>query len=193
MWSGFTAARDTLSPLLGTPPSKELVDRIYDIVLAHPGDPQRPRPGRPLTTAPTLDRVFHDYGPGRLMISLHAEVPADGDLCELHDTIDTAEYELQKELGCSAVIHMDPVSIDDGKTSRMRAAVAAHLDEICPGMTLHDFRIVDGPTHTNVIFDAVLPLDAPISEEEAKEKLDALVASLWENSHPKVHIDRPYI
>lgn len=181
MWSGFTAARDTLSPLLGTPPSKELVDRIYDIVLAHP------------EIRNVHDLVVHDYGPGRLMISLHAEVPADGDLCELHDTIDTAEYELQKELGCSAVIHMDPVSIDDGKTSRMRAAVAAHLDEICPGMTLHDFRIVDGPTHTNVIFDAVLPLDAPISEEEAKEKLDALVASLWENSHPKVHIDRPYI
>ena len=181
MWSGFTAARDTLSPLLGTPPSKELVNRIYAIVLAHP------------EIRNVHDLVVHDYGPGRLMISLHAEVPADGDLCELHDTIDTAEYELQKELGCSAVIHMDPVSIDDGKTSRMRAAVAAHLDEICPGMTLHDFRIVDGPTHTNVIFDAVLPLDAPISEEEAKEKLDALVASLWENSHPKVHIDRPYI
>ena len=64
---------------------------------------------------------------------------------------------------------------------------------IDPRLSIHDFRIVDGPTHTNVIFDAVLPLDAPISEEEAKEKLDALVASLWENSHPKVHIDRPYI
>lgn len=181
MWSGFTAARDTLSPLLGTPPSKELVDRIYAIVLAHP------------EIRNVHDLVVHDYGPGRLMISLHAEVPADGDLCELHDTIDTAEYELQKELGCSAVIHMDPVSIDDGKTSRMRAAVAAHLDEICPGMTLHDFRIVDGPTHTNVIFDAVLPNDSKLTEEEAVAQLETLVHILWQNSHPKVHIDRPFV
>ncbi len=181
IYSGFTAARDTLSPLLGTPPSHELVQRIYSIVLSHP------------EIKNVHDLVVHDYGPGRLMISLHAEVPADGDLCELHDTIDTAEYELQRELGCSAVIHMDPVSTDGGKTAQMRDEVAAHLDEICPGMTLHDFRIVDGPTHTNVIFDAVLPLDSGMTDEEAKARLEELVTSLWENTHPKVHIDRPYV
>lgn len=181
IYSGITAARDTLSPLLGTPPSKELVDRIYSIVLSHP------------EIKNVHDLVVHDYGPGRLMISLHAEVPADGDICELHDTIDTAEYELQKTLGCAAVIHMDPVSVDGGKTGRMRDEVASHLGEICPGMTMHDFRIVEGPTHTNVIFDAVLPLDAGMTDEEAKARLEELVRSLWDNTHPKVHIDRPYV
>ena len=108
IYSGFSAARDTLSPLLGSAPDPELVKRIVDIVMAHP------------EVLNVHDLVVHDYGPGRLMVSLHAEVPGDGDIYELHDAIDTAEYELQRELGCSAVIHMDPVSTDDSKTGRMR-------------------------------------------------------------------------
>ena len=108
IYSGFSAARDTLSPLLGSAPDPELVKRIVDIVMAHP------------EVLNVHDLIVHDYGPGRLMVSLHAEVPGNGDIYELHDAIDTAEYELQKELGCSAVIHMDPVSTDDSKIGRMR-------------------------------------------------------------------------
>lgn len=181
IYSGFSAARDTLSPLLGSAPDPELVKRIVDIVMAHP------------EVLNVHDLVVHDYGPGRLMVSLHAEVPGDGDIYELHDAIDTAEYELQRELGCNAVIHMDPVSTDDSKTGRMRDELAEAVDGLGYGITIHDFRIVDGPTHTNVIFDAVLPNDSPLTEDEAKKTLETLVHSLWENTHPKVHIDRPFV
>ena len=181
IYSGFSAARDTLSPLLGSAPDPELVKRIVDIVMAHP------------EVLNVHDLVVHDYGPGRLMVSLHAEVPGDGDIYELHDAIDTAEYELQRELGCSAVIHMDPVSTDDSKTGRMRDELSEAVDGLGYGITIHDFRIVDGPTHTNVIFDAVLPNDTPLTEDEAKKTLETLVNSLWENTHPKVHIDRPFV
>lgn len=181
IYSGFSAARDTLSPLLGSAPDPELVQRIVDIVMAHP------------EVLNVHDLIVHDYGPGRLMVSLHAEVPGDGDIYELHDAIDTAEYELQRELGCNAVIHMDPVSTDDTKTGRMRDELIEAVDGLGYGISIHDFRIVDGPTHTNVIFDAVLPNDSPLTEDEARSALETLVHSLWENSHPKVHIDRPFV
>lgn len=181
IFSGFKAAKETLSPLLGNPPDPQLVRDITDIVMSHP------------EVLNVHDLIVHDYGPGRLMISLHAEVPGDGDIYALHDAIDTAEYELQQKLGCSAVIHMDPVSPDGTKTAHMREELAEAAKAIDPRLSIHDFRIVDGPTHTNVIFDAVLPNDSPVTEDEAKAQLEAIVHSLWQNSHPKVHIDRPFV
>lgn len=181
IFSGFKAAKETLSPLLGNPPDPQLVRDITDIVMSHP------------EVLNVHDLIVHDYGPGRLMISLHAEVPGDGDIYALHDAIDTAEYELQQKLGCSAVIHMDPVSPDGTKTAHMREELAEAAKAIDPRLSIHDFRIVDGPTHTNVIFDAVLPNDSPVTEDEAKAQLETIVHSLWQNSHPKVHIDRPFV
>ena len=181
IFSGFKAARETLSPLLGSPPDPQLVQDITDIVLAHP------------EVMNIHDLIVHDYGPGRLMVSLHAEVPGDGDIFELHDAIDTAEYELESKLGCDAVIHMDPVSPDGTKTAHMRGELAEAAKAIDPRLSIHDFRIVDGPTHTNVIFDAVLPNDSALTEDEARSALETLVHSLWKNSHPKVHIDRPFV
>ena len=180
IFSGFKAARETLSPLLGNPPDPQLVRDIMDIVTAHP------------EVMNVHDLIVHDYGPGRLMVSLHAEVPGDGDICALHDAIDTAEYELESKLGCAAVIHMDPVSPDGSKTAHMRDELAEAAKAIEPRLTIHDFRIVDGPTHTNVIFDAVLPNDSALTEDECRAALETLVHSLWKNSHPKVHIDRPF-
>jgi cation diffusion facilitator family transporter len=181
MYSGFKAARETLSPLLGNPPSPEFVKAIQDIVMSHP------------EVVNMHDLVVHDYGPGRVMISLHAEVPGDGDIYALHDTIDTIEYELSHKLGCAAVIHMDPVCTDDSKVDGMRAKLVASAKDLDPRITIHDFRIVDGPTHTNVIFDAVVPMDLQWDDDEIKKKLEAVVHSLWSNSHPKIHIDKPYI
>ncbi|MGI6025983.1 MAG: cation diffusion facilitator family transporter [Candidatus Scatomorpha sp.] len=181
IFSGFKAAKETLSPLLGNPPDPQLVRDITDIVMSHP------------EVLNVHDLIVHDYGPGRLMISLHAEVPGDGDIYALHDAIDTAEYELQEKLGCSAVIHMDPVSPDGTKTAHMREELAEAAKAIDPRLSIHDFRIVDGPTHTNVIFDAVLPNDSPVTEDEAKAQLETIVHSLWQNSHPKVHVDRPFV
>lgn len=181
IFSGFKAAKETLSPLLGNPPDPQLVHDITSIVFSHS------------EVMNVHDLIVHDYGPGRLMVSLHAEVPGNGDFYALHDTIDTIEYELSSKLGCDAVIHMDPVSLDGTKTAHMRDELAEAAKSIDPRLSIHDFRIVDGPTHTNVIFDAVLPNDSKLTEEEAVAQLEALVHSLWQNSHPKVHIDRPFV
>ena len=181
IFSGFKAAKETLSPLLGNPPDPQLVHDITSIVLSHS------------EVMNVHDLIVHDYGPGRLMVSLHAEVPGNGNIYALHDTIDTIEYELSSKLGCDAVIHMDPVSPDGTKTAHMRDELAEAAKSIDPRLSIHDFRIVDGPTHTNVIFDAVLPNDSKLTEEEAVAQLAALVHSLWQNSHPKVHIDRPFV
>ena len=181
IFSGFKAAKETLSPLLGNPPDPQLVHDITNIVLSHS------------EVMNVHDLIVHDYGPGRLMVSLHAEVPGNGNIYALHDTIDTIEYELSSKLGCDAVIHMDPVSPDGTKTAHMRDELAEAANSIDPRLSIHDFRIVDGPTHTNVIFDAVLPNDSKLTEEEAVAQLETLVHSLWQNSHPKVHIDRPFV
>lgn len=153
-WSGFGAARDTISPLLGQAPDKEFVQQINDIVTAHQ------------TILGIHDLIVHNYGPGRILISLHAEVPADGDILELHDLIDNIEHELRDTLHCHAVIHMDPVCVGDEETMRLKELVKGYLAEIDERITMHDFRIVTGPTHTNLIFDVVAPYGFPMTDDE---------------------------
>ncbi len=165
-FAGYNAAKDTISPLLGQAPEKEFVRQINDIVMAHKG------------ILGIHDLIVHNYGPGRVLISLHAEVPADGELLALHDMIDTIEHELHEKLSCHAVIHMDPVCVGDEETARLKALAQSCLREISPSLTLHDFRIVSGPTHTNLLFDTVAPYDFPMSDKELtnliKEKLQAV-------------------
>ncbi len=153
-YSGFGAARDTISPLLGQAPDKEFVRQINDIVMAHK------------TILGIHDLIVHNYGPGRTLISLHAEVPADGDILELHDLIDTIEHELRDTLNCHAVIHMDPVCVGDEETLRLKELVKGCLEEIDGTITMHDFRIVTGPTHTNLIFDVVVPYGFPMENDD---------------------------
>ena len=134
LWSGINAVRDTLDPLLGTPPTHEFVQRIRDLVMAHS------------TILGIHDLIVHDYGPGRVMISLHAEVPANEDVLALHDEIDNVEKELREKLGCDAVIHMDPVVTDDGVTEETRRRVQTLIHCIDDAIDIHDFRMVAGPT-----------------------------------------------
>ena len=177
---GVDAARDTIDPLLGTPPTPEFVKEIEDLVLAYPG------------ISGIHDLVVHDYGPGRVMISLHAEVPASGSVMELHDTIDNIEQELHRKLGCEAVIHMDPIADDDGATAALRAQVDALVKCIDPVITLHDFRTVPGPTHTNLIFDVVTPLGFRFSDQEVAQQVRLLVQSLDSRYIAVVHVEHSY-
>lgn len=156
-FAGYHAAKDTISPLLGQAPEKEFVRQISDIVMAYDN------------VIGIHDLIVHNYGPGRILISLHAEVPADGELLSLHDMIDTIEHELRDKLNCHAVIHMDPVCVGDEETARLKAIAQKCLQEISPALTLHDFRIVAGPTHTNLIFDTVAPYDLDMSDRELTE------------------------
>lgn len=181
LFSAYKAAKETLSPLLGQTPDPEFVDRIEQIVLSYP------------EVLNIHDLIVHDYGPGRMMISLHAEVSADGDLLQLHDVIDNAEHRLKKELGCMAVIHMDPIITNDAHTDALRMAVAEKVKAIDPRLTIHDFRIVPGPTHTNLIFDVVVPYDVKLTADEVRRRIGALVKELDENYFAVVQVDNSYV
>ena len=156
---GIEAARDTISPLLGQAPEPDFIKRIYEIVKQYDD------------VLDIHDLVVHDYGPGWRMISLHAEVPAAGNLLTLHDMIDNIEKRLQRELHCSAVIHMDPVLNNDAETLACKALTADILNRIDSSLSLHDFSIVKGNTHTNLIFDVVMPYQTDYTAEALKETI----------------------
>ncbi len=178
--AGFRSAKETISPLLGQPPEPEFVRQIEQTVLSHK------------TVAGIHDLIVNDYGPGRKIVSLHAEVPADANVWDAHDLIDNIEQEIALKLGCIAVIHMDPIVTDDETTVSLRKAISEEVKTLHPGITVHDFRAVPGPTHTNVIFDAVLPFDSKLTEAEALEKITTMVAQNHENVRAVVQIDRSY-
>ncbi len=180
--AGYDAARDTISPLLGNPPQPEFVEHVEKIVNSYDG------------VCGIHDLVVHDYGAGRVMISLHAEVPVDGDLMAMHDMIDTIERRLTDELGCHAVIHMDPIATDDEAVTQARARVEETLrSQIDPDVTVHDFRMVPGPTHTNVIFDAVIPLNVTLTEAELKAGIAARIREMDPTWFAVVTVDRPFV
>ncbi|MFR8089151.1 MAG: cation diffusion facilitator family transporter [Lachnospirales bacterium] len=181
IYTGITSIRDTLSPLLGQAPDPEYVQKIEMIVKAHP------------EILGIHDLVVHDYGPGHRLISLHGEVSGDGDIYVLHDVIDRIEQELHDKLGCEAVIHMDPIAANDEHVNAMREKVEELLTQWDSRISLHDFRMVEGPTHTNLIFDAVVPQDLAATEEEAKKKIAQLIAQLGDMYRAVVKIDRFYV
>ena len=180
LWAGINSIRDTVSPLLGNPPTPEFVAQIKDLVMAHS------------EILGIHDLVVHDYGPGRRMISLHAEVPASGNLLDLHDVIDSVEQQLRRELGCEAVIHMDPIVTDDGVTAETREKEATLVRCIDDAVSIHDFRMVPGPTHTNVIFDAVVPYGFRLTDQEVAEKIRTAVRTLDGNYFAVVTVEHSY-
>lgn len=180
LWTGFNAAKDTLDPLLGRPPTAEFVNKIFALVMAHE------------SVLGIHDLIVHDYGPGRTMISLHAEVSASENVLALHDEIDNVETELREKLGCDAVIHMDPLVTDDGVTEETRKRVADLVHCIDDRINIHDFRMVSGPTHTNVIFDAVVPYKFRLADSEVEQKIKTAVRTLDGNYYAVIKVEKSY-
>ena len=180
LYAGYNAARDTIDPLLGQAPDPELVADVEKTVLSFP----------PIQSI--HDMIVHDYGPGRLMISLHAEVPADGDLLEMHDTIDLVEQTLREKFHCDAVIHMDPIVTNDEQVLKMRGKMCQLVQVIDKRITVHDFRMVTGPTHTNLIFDVACPFDVKQADADIKRQVEEIVDLLDGNYNAVVTVDRIY-
>ena len=181
LWSAVQAARDTISPLLGQAPDPMLVKEIESLVMAHD------------TVVGIHDLVVHDYGPGRCIISLHAEVPADRQVLELHDVIDSIEEELGQKLHCEAVIHMDPVVVGDPTVAALHQQVAALVKTIDPRISIHDFRMVPGQTHTNLIFDAVIPFDERLTRLQVAERIRQMVSEMEGNFRAVVKVENSYV
>ena len=160
---------------------KQLLEKIEQLVLSQEG------------IIGMHDLVVHDYGPGRVMVSLHAEVPADGNLIHLHDTVDNTEKLLNRECGCEAVIHMDPIAVHDTETKRLHDEVKSLLNEIDPQLSLHDFRVVPGPTHTNLVFDVVVPFGFRLSDDEVRKSVAKRVHELEGTCYAVIQIDKSSI
>lgn len=181
-YAGVNAARETLNPLLGQPPEPEFVKQIEDLVMSYP------------EVSGIHDLIVHDYGPGRRMISLHAEVPAEGNMLELHDAIDNIEGQLRRELKCDAVIHMDPIVTMDEHVLYIKEQIGKLVKELEPSLTMHDFRVVSGPTHTNLIFDVVAPFDFRMNDDEIIEAIRKKTAEvLGDNYFCVIQVDKAYL
>ena len=178
--TGWEAARDTLDPLLGRPMDPELAGDIDKLVLGHEN------------ILGIHDLVYHDYGPGRAMMSFHAEVPADADMLAMHDLIDHIERELKERHHIETVIHMDPV-VGDERTTSLREQVAALAREIDPALTIHDFRITPGPSHTNLIFDVVVPYGFHLTDGQVRAQLGQRIKGLSGRYYPVIQVDRSYV
>jgi len=179
--AGFNAAKDTINPLLGKTPEPELVEAIREIVMDHE------------QVEGIHDMIVHDYGPGRIMVSLHAEVPGNGDIFELHDAIDHIERELKEKLDCNAVIHMDPIETNNEVVKAVRKLVEEKIVSAIEQASIHDFRMVQGPSHTNVIFDVVVPYSYKVSDEEVRSHVQQLVSEIDESYFAVVNVDRAYV
>lgn len=180
MVTGFKSAKETIDSLLGTPPSPEFVKQIEDMALQYDD------------IIGVHDMIVHNYGPGRTFVSLHAEVPSDGDIVTIHDTVDNAEREIAKELGCLVTIHMDPVDVHDEHTAQLRENVSEIIKQINPDITFHDFRVVSGPTHTNLIFDIVSPMDCGLSDQELADTIADKIHQCNESYFAVINVDKDF-
>lgn len=181
LYTGYNTVQDTLSPLLGQAPSQEFVQEIEQKVLSYD------------QVVGIHDLIVHNYGPGRSLISLHAEVPCHIDILKIHDTIDIIERELKQEFDCEAVIHMDPIVTDDQQVNKTRQEVSVLVKMIDPSITIHDFRMVAGPTHTNLIFDVVVPHKFRLTDEQVVNTIRSGVKALHSTYELVITVDKNFV
>ncbi len=181
LFAGVGIIKDTLGPLLGEPPEKEVVEQLEELVLSYDH------------VIGIHDLVLHAYGHGKVYGSLHAEVPSDVDMLHLHDTIDLIEKDIKERLGLDISIHMDPVLVGDEMTDRLKETTAEILKSISEDLSFHDFRIVTGPTHTNLIFDVVVPYDCKLTEYEIKDSFDNALNKKTTDCFTVITFDRSYV
>lgn len=181
LYSGVRSVKETIDPLLGQAPPSEFVDRVEEIVCAHP------------QIIGIHDLVVHDYGPGRRMLSLHGEVPGNMNIFELHDVIDQIEVELYEKIGCEAVIHMDPIDTDNPLRTEICEKLGKILKEIDAGLSFHDLRTVSGPTHTNIIFDLAVSFEVKMSDSKIIAHIgEEMKKEMGENFYCVIKAERLY-
>ena len=181
IYSGISLTKDTLNPLLGEAPEPEFIRSITEKVLSYDG------------IIGIHDMIVHNYGPGRCVVSLHAEIPANMDIMKAHDVIDLAEQEISKEMDIHMVIHMDPINTDDKVVQETQNKITELISEMHEELTIHDFRIVGGEEHKNLIFDLVVPFEY---DEKMAKDLSNEVAREIKTKYPEcdaiIYIDRAY-
>ncbi len=178
--SSISLIKDTIDPLVGVIPSDEEVTKIANAIKAYDG------------VLGIHDLVVHSYGPNMNFVTVHVEVSREVDVMKSHDLIDNIEHEVSKLLNILLTIHMDPVEVNDEKTNEIKVVVKQILEDIDPKLSFHDFRIVPGPTHTNILFDVVMPFEYPITAKELKTAIEDKVKEHNETWNTVIEIDTMY-
>ena len=179
--SGIRLIIDTTSPLLGLAPTKELVREIYRKIMSYQG------------ILGLHDLNVHNYGPGRCVASVHCEVPADEDIMVSHDIIDNIERDFLKDMNIHLVIHLDPIVTGNERTNELKEVVAGIIREISPDISMHDFRVVWGTTHSNLIFDVVVPYRFRMADDQLQQTLVDRIHQMNPNYHAVVVVDHTYV
>ena len=180
LFTGVSTFRESLSPLLGNPPDAEFVSDLKDTVMQDG------------MIVGIHDLIVHDYGPGRCIISLHAEIPSNEDILKAHDSVDLIEKTLERKFNCMATIHMDPIATDDEYTLNLKDKVCKELCGEDSGFSIHDFRVVKGNTHTNVIFDLVVPHGIKQSDDEIRKTAKEKIRNIDPKLIPVMHIEKSF-
>ena len=179
IYGAYGLLRDMINSLIGEAPDPELVHNIVDMIMAHPA------------ILGVHDMMIHNYGPNKIFASAHVEVDSSKDIFETHDHIDNIEREVKENMNIDLVLHMDPVKVNDPETELYRAKVVEAIHQIDPKWGFHDFRIVSGPTHVNLVFDLVIPFE----EKNTQEEIEAMLLKHIQ-SNKKIYlvltIDHPY-
>lgn len=178
--AGFDILRETLGDILGRPPEAEFVEEITQKIMSYPH------------VCGVHDMIIHDYGPSCRFASVHAEVPSDEDIMELHDIIDGIERDIYNEYGMLTSIHMDPVVINDERINELRKMTQDAVERIDERLSIHDFRVVEGPSHTNLIFDTLLPSDMKCHDREICQKIEDEISKIDERFFCVITIDHAF-
>ena len=178
--AGFNILKDTMADLLGKPAEKEFVDEVTNKILSYD------------KIVRVHDMIIHDYGPGRKFASAHAEVPSNENIMEIHDIIDLIERDIFNELGMIISIHMDPIGVDDEKINTLRQMTSDLVAEMSEEMSIHDFRVVDGPTHTNLIFDLIVPHKYKLSNEEVCKEIENNLSKIDERYFAVITVEHSF-
>lgn len=179
--NGWDSINDTMAPMLGKVPDTDFVKQIEEIVLEF----------KPIKAV--HDIIVHDYGPSHIMITLHAEVPSDRNIFELHDAIDRAEVMLSKKFNCSALIHMDPIDFKSPKNIEVRSVLPKIAESLQSDITVHDVRCVPSGKHTKVLFDVSKPFDSKLSDDEIRDYLSSELKQRFPDTFCVMTIEHPFI
>lgn len=179
--TGIKSVIETATPLLGKAPDPDFVKKVEEIVRRSP------------ETVGIHDLVVHDYGPNKRFVSLHMEVDGSKEIFSLHDAADLVEREISSELCCEAIIHMDPIDVGNPIIAELYSALSKKCSEMCENANIHDLRIVPGPTHTNVIFDLILPAEEFGKKDEITDELAACVKGIDENYYAVITAETSYL
>ena len=180
-YTGIQIVRDTVGSLLGQAPDPKLVKELESEILSFDG------------VVGVHDLIVHNYGPNRIFASAHAEVPSNEDIMKSHDTIDLIEREIKKKFHIDMVIHMDPIVVDDEHINRLRMQIVEIIRGVDPCFTIHDFRMVEGPTHTNLIFDLVVPHNCKMKKSDIYQRVNALINELGQQYYPVITIEHSFV